>query len=130
MYKAELGCNATQSRWTRNKSKKEVTVSVSQLSMALVAVDTVVSGILHDVVDDTCESLDSIEREFGDDVAKLVAGVSRLSYVNQLLRRHQRVNMSHGTLVHEEANNLRVMLLGMVDDPHVVLISLLIVCLT
>ncbi|KAI8565228.1 hypothetical protein RHMOL_Rhmol03G0243300 [Rhododendron molle] len=88
------------------------------------AVDTVVSGILHDVVDDTCESLDSIEREFGDDVAKLVAGVSRLSYVNQLLRRHRRVNMSHGTLGHEEANNLRVMLLGMVDDPRVVLIKL------
>ncbi|KAE9464620.1 hypothetical protein C3L33_03458, partial [Rhododendron williamsianum] len=88
------------------------------------AVDTVVSGILHDVVDDTCESLESIEREFGDDVAKLVAGVSRLSYVNQLLRRHRRVNMSHGTLGHEEANNLRVMLLGMVDDPRVVLIKL------
>lgn len=48
------------------------------------AVDTVVSGILHDVVDDTCESLDNIKREFGDDVAKLVAGVSRLSYVNQV----------------------------------------------
>lgn len=48
------------------------------------AVDTVVAGILHDVIDDTCESLDSIEREFGDDVAKLVAGVSRLSYINQV----------------------------------------------
>ncbi|KAF7148885.1 hypothetical protein RHSIM_Rhsim03G0220900 [Rhododendron simsii] len=88
------------------------------------AVDTVVSGILHDVVDDTCESLENIKREFGDDVAKLVAGVSRLSYVNQLLRRHRRVNMSHCTLGHEEANNLRVMLLGMVDDPRVVLIKL------
>lgn len=42
------------------------------------------SGILHDVVDDTCENLDTIEREFGDDVAKLVAGVSRLSYINQV----------------------------------------------
>lgn len=48
------------------------------------AVDTLVAGILHDVVDDTCESLHAIEEEFGDDVAKLVAGVSRLSYVNQV----------------------------------------------
>ncbi|KAL0304546.1 UNVERIFIED_CONTAM: putative GTP diphosphokinase RSH2, chloroplastic [Sesamum radiatum] len=69
------------------------------------AIDTVVAGILHDVVDDTCESLHSIEREFGAEVAKLVGGVSRLSYVNQ-------------------ANNLRVMLLGMIDDPRVVLIKL------
>ncbi|CAL5323500.1 unnamed protein product [Camellia sinensis] len=84
------------------------------------AVDTVVAGILHDVIDDTCESLDSIEREFGDDVAKLVAGVSRLS----LLRRHRRVNLSHSNLGHKEANNLQVMLLGMVDDPRMVLIKL------
>ncbi|GFY83937.1 hypothetical protein Acr_03g0007110 [Actinidia rufa] len=88
------------------------------------AVDTVVAAILHDVVDDTSENLDSVEREFGDDVAKLVAAVSRLSYINQLLRRHRRVNMCDGTLGHEEANNLRVMLLGMVDDPRVVLIKL------
>ena len=48
------------------------------------AIDTIVAGILHDIVDDTSESLDSIEREFDSDVAKLVAGVSRLSYINQV----------------------------------------------
>lgn len=88
------------------------------------AIDTVISGILHDVVDDTCESLYSIETEFGEDIAKLVAGVSRLSYINQLLRRHRRINVNQATLGYEEANNLRVMLLGMVDDPRVVLIKL------
>ncbi|XP_052624724.1 uncharacterized protein LOC111920546 isoform X1 [Lactuca sativa] len=88
------------------------------------AIDTVISGILHDVVDDTCESLFNIEREFGEDIAKLVAGVSRLSYINQLLRRHRRINVNQATLGYEEANNLRVMLLGMVDDPRVVLIKL------
>ncbi|XP_004309075.1 PREDICTED: uncharacterized protein LOC101294615 isoform X1 [Fragaria vesca subsp. vesca] len=88
------------------------------------AVHTVVAGILHDVVDDTCKSFNHIEEEFGDDVAKLVAGVSRLSYINQLLRRHRRINVNDGRLGHEEANNLRVMLLGMVDDPRVVLIKL------
>lgn len=50
----------------------------------LQAIDTVVAGILHDVVDDTGQSLDSIEREFDDEVAKLVAGVSRLSFINQV----------------------------------------------
>lgn len=88
------------------------------------AIDTVVAGVLHDVVDDTCERLHRIEEEFGEDVAKLVAGVSRLSYINQLLRRHRRINVDQGALGHEEANNLRVMLLGMVDDPRVMLIKL------
>jgi len=37
------------------------------------------------VVDDTGESLDTIEREFDADVANLVAGVSRLSFINQVL---------------------------------------------
>lgn len=36
------------------------------------------------MVDDTGESLDSIEREFDTDVANLVAGVSRLSFINQV----------------------------------------------
>ncbi|XP_042478811.1 uncharacterized protein LOC122059842 isoform X2 [Macadamia integrifolia] len=88
------------------------------------AIDTVVAGILHDVIDDTCETLHSIEEEFDADVAKVVAGVSRLSYINQMLRRHRRTNLSQGTLGPDEANNLRVMLLGMVDDPRVVLIKL------
>lgn len=42
------------------------------------------AGILHDVVDDTCESVRSIEEAFGDDVATMVAGVSRLSFINQV----------------------------------------------
>ncbi|KAK4256183.1 hypothetical protein QN277_009081 [Acacia crassicarpa] len=88
------------------------------------AVETVVAGILHDVVDDTCQGLQDIEEEFGEDVVRLVAGVSRLSYINQLLRRHRRVNVNQGALGQEEASNLRVMLLGMVDDPRVVLIKL------
>ncbi|KAI3980438.1 hypothetical protein MKX01_038610 [Papaver californicum] len=88
------------------------------------AIDTVVAGILHDVIDDTCESINTIEEEFGADVAKLVSSVSKLSYINQLLRRRRRNNLKQGVLGLEEANSLRVMLLGMVDDPRVVLIKL------
>lgn len=40
---------------------------------------------LHEVVDDTCETFCSVEEEFDDDVTKLVAGDSRLSYLNQVL---------------------------------------------
>ncbi|KAM0917027.1 hypothetical protein ACQ4PT_009772 [Festuca glaucescens] len=88
------------------------------------AINTVVAGILHDVIDDTTENLKSIEEKFGEDVASLVSGVSKLSYINQLLRRHRQKNTGGSTLTSEEANNLRAMLLGMVDDPRVVLIKL------
>ncbi|GLJ10884.1 hypothetical protein SUGI_0137250 [Cryptomeria japonica] len=93
------------------------------------AVNTVVAGILHDVIDDTGENLKNVEQNFGDDVARLVAGVSKLSYINQLLRRHRRTNAKenaseNGYLALAEVDNLRVMLLGMVNDPRVVLIKL------
>lgn len=48
------------------------------------AVNTVVAGILHDVIDDTIANISSIENEFGEDVARLVAGVSKLSCINQV----------------------------------------------
>lgn len=52
------------------------------------AVNTVVAGILHDVIDDTFETLHRIEEEFGTDVRNLVAGVSKLSYINQVRLKH------------------------------------------
>uniref|UniRef100_A0A0D3F9B0 RelA/SpoT domain-containing protein n=1 Tax=Oryza barthii TaxID=65489 RepID=A0A0D3F9B0_9ORYZ len=66
------------------------------------AINTVVAGILHDVIDDTAENLKSIEEQFGDDVASLVSGVSKLSYINQLLRRHRQKNTGGSTLTSEE----------------------------
>lgn len=44
-----------------------------------------VPGILHDVIDDAGENLRNVEQEFGDDVAGLVDGVSKLSYINQVM---------------------------------------------
>lgn len=43
-----------------------------------------VAGILHDVIDDTNETLACIRENFGNDVAQMVAAVSRLSYINQV----------------------------------------------
>lgn len=93
------------------------------------AVNTIVAGILHDVIDDAGENLRNIEQEFGDDVARLVDGVSKLSYINQLLRRHRRKSAERNTsesadLAPAEVDNLRAMLLGMVNDPRVLLIKL------
>ncbi|KAG6548308.1 hypothetical protein Mapa_010174 [Marchantia paleacea] len=93
------------------------------------AVQTVVAGVLHDVVDDTGRNLNDVREHFGDDVAKLVGGVSKLSHINQLLRRHRRITADQNStessgLSSAEVDSLRVMLLGMINDPRVVLIKL------
>ncbi|KAL2620694.1 hypothetical protein R1flu_000899 [Riccia fluitans] len=93
------------------------------------AVQTVVAGVLHDVVDDTGRNLNDVREHFGDGVARLVGGVSKLSHINQLLRRHRRINADQSAvessgLSSAEVDSLRVMLLGMINDPRVVLIKL------
>eukprot|EP00850_Spirogloea_muscicola_P021226 SM000241S08515 [mRNA] locus=s241:144841:151628:+ [translate_table: standard] len=93
------------------------------------AVDTIVAGILHDVVDDGRRTLTEVRKYFGKDVATLVEGVSRLSHINQLLRRHRRSSAGKADkevagLSSADVNSLRHMMLGMVDDARVVLIKL------
>lgn len=92
-------------------------------------IDTIIAGVLHDVIDDTDRDHQSVRMHFGDDVSKLVAGVSRLSNINQLLRRQRRKagegkSVDDDGLSRAEMDDLRMMLLGMVNDPRVVLIKL------
>lgn len=68
------------------QKRKKYFPLISPILSLLQAIETVVAGILHDVIDDTCESLHSVEEQFGHDVVKLVAGVSRLSYINQVIQ--------------------------------------------
>ncbi|CAI5520719.1 unnamed protein product [Closterium sp. Naga37s-1] len=93
------------------------------------AVDAVVAAVLHDIVDDTPYDIADVEMLFGADVAQLVDGVSRLSHINQLLRRHRRATAEQRAqentgLSSADVDSLRMMLLGMVNDPRVVLIKL------
>ena len=52
------------------------------------------AALLHDVVDDTDATLDAIRDAFGQQVAQCVDAVSRLSEVNQMMRRHLRQQAS------------------------------------
>lgn len=70
------------------------------------------AALLHDIVEDTRVTLETIEREFGADVARLVAGVTKLS------------RLEFPTQEAQQAENLRKMLLSMVDDVRVVVIKL------
>ncbi len=73
---------------------------------------TLCAALLHDIVEDTASSLDSVRAHFGGDVAQLVEGVTKLS----------RLDFSSSEA--RQAESLRKMLLAMTDDVRVVLIKL------
>ena len=71
-----------------------------------------VAGMLHDVVEDTPTTVDRISQEFGPDVARIVEGVTKISRIEFVSPEAQ------------QAENLRKMVLAMVDDIRVVLVKL------
>ena len=75
--------------------------------------ETIAAGILHDVVEDTDATVDDIRREFGDDVAALVDGVTKLGQVDYKVEK-----------VEIQAENLRKMFLAMAKDIRVIIIKL------
>ncbi len=75
--------------------------------------ETIIAGILHDVVEDTVMTLHEISDEFGDEVALLVDGVTKLT---QLSYSKDKVEI--------QAENLRKMFLAMARDIRVILIKL------
>jgi guanosine-3',5'-bis(diphosphate) 3'-pyrophosphohydrolase len=73
---------------------------------------SVSTGLLHDVVEDTLVDLETIRKYFGDEVTLLVDGLTKISQIS---------NVSHEE---QQAENVRKMLLAMVNDVRVVLVKL------
>jgi GTP pyrophosphokinase len=82
--------------------------------LAQMKLDTasIVTGLLHDTVEDTVATLDDIERVFGPEIARLVDGVTKLSRIE--LQSDQT----------KQAENFRKLVLAMSEDIRVLLVKL------
>ncbi len=75
--------------------------------------ETIIAGLLHDVVEDTVMTSEQLREEFGDEVELLVDGVTKLGQLNYSADK-----------VEVQAENLRKMFLAMAKDIRVILIKL------
>ncbi len=73
---------------------------------------TIISGLLHDTVEDTLSTIEQVEEEFGKDVAFLVSGLTKLSLI------------SFRSQEERQAENFRKMILAMSSDIRILLVRL------
>jgi GTP diphosphokinase / guanosine-3',5'-bis(diphosphate) 3'-diphosphatase len=74
--------------------------------------EAIAAALLHDVVEDTDSTVDEVRAEFGDEIAKLVEGVTKLTRISFQSREQA------------QAENYRKMILAMAQDERVILIKL------
>ncbi|MFN8186217.1 MAG: bifunctional (p)ppGpp synthetase/guanosine-3',5'-bis(diphosphate) 3'-pyrophosphohydrolase [Gaiellales bacterium] len=73
---------------------------------------TVAAGLLHDVVEDTDVTIEQVEAEFGEEIARLVEGVTKLTRIRFQSREQA------------QAENYRKMIVAMAEDIRVIIIKL------
>jgi guanosine-3',5'-bis(diphosphate) 3'-pyrophosphohydrolase len=86
-----------------------VALIIAQLRLDL---PSVITGLLHDVIEDTGASLDEVQGLFGEEVARLVDGMTKVSKITFSSREEK------------QAENFRKMIIAMAHDIRVVLIKL------
>src|SRR6202011_5583546 len=86
-----------------------VSHTLADMKMDLVCIET---GLLHDVVEDTGASIEEIRKNFGDEVARCVDGVTKLG------------KLDFFSAEDRQAESFRKMLLAMVEDIRVIIVKL------
>ncbi|REE81727.1 GTP pyrophosphokinase [Lutibacter oceani] len=89
-------------------------IAVAKIVAYEIGLDTtsIIAALLHDVVEDTDYTLEDIERLFGENVARIVNGLTKISH----LKKDQDASV--------QAENFRKMLLTLNDDVRVILIKI------
>ena len=82
---------------------------LADMKMDLVSMET---GLLHDVVEDTSVTVEDVRKNFGEDVARCVDGVTKLS------------KLDFFSAEERQAESFRKMLLAMVNDIRVIIVKL------
>lgn len=85
--------------------------------------ETIVAGILHDVLEDTVMTEDELREEFGNEVLLLVDGVTKLAHLH-LTDTSVDPKEKNAARLDMQAENLRKMFLAMAKDIRVILIKL------
>jgi len=87
----------------------EVSLVLADMKLDSTAIS---AGLLHDAIEDTPVTHEDVRREFGDQVVHIVEGVTKIDKIDMASREER------------QAENVRKMVLAMVDDIRVVLIKL------
>lgn len=108
----------SESRHKGQKRKSGEDYIVHPLSVAKILatmkmdIPSIVTGILHDTVEDTPATLDELRKEFGQEIAFLVDGVTKISQI------------SFSTSHEKQAENFRKMVFAMARDIRVIFVKL------
>ncbi len=89
-------------------------IAVAKIVASEIGLDAVsiASALLHDVVEDTQYTLDDIDRMFGETVARIVDGLTKISHLKKDMN------------ISQQAENFRKMLLTLNDDVRVIIIKI------
>jgi guanosine-3',5'-bis(diphosphate) 3'-pyrophosphohydrolase len=79
--------------------------------------ETVAAAILHDTIEDTSSKLEEIRELFGDEVGKLVDGMTKLARI-ELQSREEREAQNFRKMIVAMANDIRVILIKLADRLH------------
>src|SRR5690554_4310287 len=118
---AELQAHAAKNLWPDGSSSLQTGLETAQILVDLMLdEDTLQAAILYRTVRENKASLAQVEQAFGATVAKLIDGVLRMAAISASLNPRESVVLNAQTQV----ENLRKMLVAMVDDVRVALIKL------
>ena len=78
---------------------------------------SIITALLHDVVEDTAVTLETIEQKFGEEVAMLVDGVTKLSKIESMSANHKTAE-NFRKLVIAMSKDIRVLLVKLADRLH------------